>query len=149
MKRGFLNVFANILFFISLTTGYYFAVAWCAWKIANALMTVGTFTAIIQLVGQLQTPFKDLASTIPQFYALTVSAERISELENLPDEELRYKDIDVRELYNKMESISVNNLSFSYNEEVIFKNAGPKWHIGNRKEHTYKAYNGNNHTQRG
>lgn len=123
MKRGFLNVFANILFFISLTTGYYFAVAWCAWKIANALMTVGTFTAIIQLVGQVQTPFKDLASTIPQFYALTVSAERISELENLPDEELRYKDIDVRELYDKMESISVNNLSFSYNEEVIFKNA--------------------------
>lgn len=123
MKRGFLNIFANILFFISLTTGYYFAVAWCAWKIANALMTVGTFTAIVQLVGQVQTPFKDLASTIPQFYALTVSAERIIELENLPDEEMRYENIDADFLYNEMKNISINNISFSYNEEEIFKNA--------------------------
>ena len=123
MKRGFLNVFANILFFISLTIGYYFAVAWCAWKIANALMTVGTFTAIIQLVGQVQTPFKDLASTIPQFYAMTVSAERITELENLPDEEKRYKDIDAHALYNEMKNISIKALSFSYNEEKIFDSA--------------------------
>ncbi|MBQ6894440.1 MAG: ABC transporter ATP-binding protein [Clostridia bacterium] len=123
MKRGYLNVFANILFYISLTTGYYFAVAWCAWKIANALMTVGTFTAIIQLVGQVQTPFKDLASVIPQFYTLTVSAERITELENLPNEELRYKNIDAASLYNEMKNISINDISFSYNEEVIFENA--------------------------
>ncbi len=123
MKRGFLNIIANILFFISLTIGYYFAVAWCAWKIANALMTVGTFTAIVQLVGQVQTPFKDLASTIPQFYSLTVSAERILELENLPDEEIRYKNIDAYSLYNEMKDISINNISFSYNEEDIFKSA--------------------------
>ena len=123
MKRGYLNVFANILFFISLTSGYYFAVAWCAWKIANALMTIGTFTAIIQLVGQVQTPFKELASVIPQFYTMTVSVERITEIENLPDEELRYKDIDAAALYNEMKNISINDISFSYNEEVIFENA--------------------------
>jgi len=123
MKRGFLNVFANILFFISLTAGYYFAVCWCAWKISNALMTVGTFTAVIQLVGQVQTPFKDLASTIPQIYNMTVSAERIMEIENLPEEEMRYSGIDTKALYEKMESIEIDSISFSYNEENIFDNA--------------------------
>lgn len=123
LKRGFLNVFANILFFISLTIGYYFAVVWCAWKIANALMTVGTFTAILQLVGQVQTPFKDLAATIPQFYAMTVSAERLIEIENLPDEEMRYINADTNEIYNNMKNISINSLTFSYNEEKIFDNA--------------------------
>lgn len=124
LKRGFLNVFANILFFISLTIGYYFAVVWCAWKIANALMTVGTFTAILQLVGQVQTPFKDLAATIPQFYAMTVSAERLIEIENLPDEEKRYNNIEVNEIYNNMTDISVNSLEFSYNnEEKVFDKA--------------------------
>ena len=124
LKRGLLNVFANILFFISLTIGYYFAVAWCAWKIANSLMTVGTFTAILQLVGQVQTPFKDLAATIPQFYAMTVSAERLMEIENLPDEEKRYSNIDAYEIYNNMTDISVNSLNFSYNnEEKVFDNA--------------------------
>ncbi len=123
MKRGYLSIFANILFYISLTIGYYFAVVWCAWKIALGLMTIGTFTAIVQLVGQVQTPFKDLAAMIPQFFNMTVSAERIIELEKLPDEEMRYKNLNGKELYEKMTGISVNNLSFSYNEEKIFENA--------------------------
>ena len=124
MKRGFLNIFANILFYISLTIGYYFAVAWCAWKIANAIMTVGTFTAIIQLVGQIQAPFKDLASAIPHFYTMTSSAERLIEIENLPLEELRYKDIDFSMLYDDMEKISIDTITFTYNNvEKIFDNA--------------------------
>ena len=123
MKRGFLSIFANILFYISLTIGYYFAVAWCAWKIANGIMTVGTFTAIIQLVGQIQAPFKDLASTIPQVYTMTASAERILELENLPDEEQRYM-VDAYKLYNSLNDIALNRVSFTYNNgEEIFSNA--------------------------
>ncbi len=126
MKRGFLSIFANILFYISLTTGYYFAVAWCAWKIAHALMTVGTFTAIIQLVGQVQTPFKDLASVIPQLYTMTASAERIIELETMPDDEMRYPDADFGAIYNSMTDISVEKLSFAYEDEQIFDNASLK-----------------------
>lgn len=120
MKRGFISIFANILFYISLTAGYYFAVGWCAWKIANSLMSIGVFTAILQLVGQVQTPFKELASVIPHFYTMTASAERIIELETLPEEKLLYKDINISDLYNNMESININSLSFSYNEEKIF-----------------------------
>ncbi len=123
MKRGFLSIFANILFYISLTIGYYFAVAWCAWKIANGIMTIGTFAAVIQLVGQVQTPFKDLAGVIPKVYNMTASAERMMELESLPDEEMRYPGLDAAKLYDGMKNISINSLSFSYNEEKIFENA--------------------------
>lgn len=123
MRRGYLSVLANILFYISLTIGYYFAVGWCAYKISCGIMTVGTFTAIIQLVGQIQTPFKDLAGIIPQFFATTASAERIMEIENLPDEEKRYNNINARDIYNSMKSICVNNIDFSYGEETVFENA--------------------------
>lgn len=123
MKRGYLSIFANILFYISLTIGYYFAVAWCAWKIAAGIMTIGTLAAIIQLVGQVQTPFKDLAAMIPQVYNMIVSAERIIELENLPDEEMRYMGINADEIYKNMTDISINSLGFSYNKERIFENA--------------------------
>lgn len=131
MKRGFLSIFANILFYISLTIGYYFAVAWCAWKIANNIMTVGTFTAIIQLVGQVQTPFKDLASTIPQLYTLTVSAERVIELESLPEDERRYPDADTDAIYRSMKDISIENLSFAYKDDQIFEDASLKIAKGN------------------
>lgn len=123
MKRGYISIFANILFFISLTIGYYFAVAWCAYKISAGVMTVGTFTAIIQLVGQVQTPFKELASVVPQAYAMTASAERLIELEDIPDEQKRYHNPDYLHIYNKMQSICVNDVSFAYDNEEILSGA--------------------------
>jgi len=126
MKRGYISIFANILFFISLTIGYYFAVAWCAYKISAGVMTVGTFTAIIQLVGQVQTPFKELASVVPQAYAMTASAERLIELEDIPDEQKRYQNPDYLHIYNKMQSICVNDVSFAYDNEEILNGASVK-----------------------
>ncbi len=126
MKRGYISIFANILFFISLTIGYYFAVGWCAYKISLGVMTVGTFAAIIQLVGQVQTPFKELASVIPQVYATYASAERLMELENLPDEKMKYINADIENIYNSMKSINVCSLSFSYDDEPVFDSADVK-----------------------
>lgn len=120
MKRGYLSIIANILFYISLTIGYYFAVVWCAYKISVGIMTVGTFTAIAQLVGQVQTPFKDIASMVPQFFAMTASAERIKELEDLEDEKLGIDRADINDIYEKMKSIDVKNIDFSYGDEKIF-----------------------------
>lgn len=123
MKRGYISIFANILFFVSLTIGYYFAVGWCAVKISKGLMTVGTFAAIIQLVGQVQSPFRELASTLPQIFTLTASCERIMELEKLEDEQMRYNISDVNDIYNSMNSIVVENLSFSYDDEKVLDGA--------------------------
>lgn len=126
MKRGYLSIIANILFYVSLTIGYYFAVVWCAYKISIGIMTVGTFTAIVQLVGQVQTPFKDIAAMIPQFFSMTASAERITELENIKDENFTDIGIGTEELYRKMQYIFVNDVDFSYDEEKIFENASVK-----------------------
>jgi len=123
MKRGYLSILANILFYISLTIGYYFAVGWCAYKISLGIMTVGTFTAIVQLVGQVQTPFKDLATVVPQVYATFASVERITELETIEEEKMKYHDVDFLHIYNKMKSISVNGVSFAYDKEPVFKDA--------------------------
>lgn len=126
MKRGYLSIVANILFFISMTIGYYFAVAWCAYKISVGLMTVGTFTAIVQLVGQVQSPFKELAGILPQIYATTASVERVMEIEDMPDEKSRYDNIDADALYSDLECINVDNISFSYGNELIFDGASAK-----------------------
>jgi len=123
MKKGYLSIFANILFYISLTIGYYFAVGWCAVKISRGIMTVGTFTAIIQLVGQIQTPFRELAGVVPQFFAMTASAERIMEFEQLPDEEYSNIAFDTEKVYESMEAIVAENIDFSYDLEKIFDSA--------------------------
>ena len=118
MKRGYISICVNILYYVALTAAYYLAVAWCAYKISVGIMTVGAFTAIIQLVGSIQTPFKDVAGIIPKFYSACASAERIMEIE-----EAEAEVTDSKTDFNKFSLLSVKNLSFSYDNEHILKNA--------------------------
>ena len=123
LKRGYISIFANILFYLSLTASYYFAVSWCAYKISMGIMSIGTFAAILQLVGQVQAPFKSLASSIPQFFSMTASAERICELAEIADDNLNEGASDLTQIYNDMTSLYLNNVAFSYNNEEVFKSA--------------------------
>ncbi len=117
MKRGYISIAANLLYYLGMTVAYYFAVAWCAYKIQNALMTVGTFTAIVQLVNSMQAPFKEISGTVAQFFATCASAERVMEIEDIPP------DLTVDEEISDFGSIHVRNMDFAYEDESIFENA--------------------------
>ncbi len=118
LKRNNITIGANIAFYIAITVGYYFALVWCSYKIAAGVMTVGTLTAILQLFGQLETPFKSIAGLLPQYFNMIASAERIIELEDLKKD---YTDdiIDGKLLYNSMNSIKTENLSFAYDSDTV------------------------------
>lgn len=119
MKRGHISVLVNIMYYLALTAAYYFAVAWCAYKIKIGIMTVGTFTAIIQLVGQIQSPFRDVASVIPNFYSACASAERIMEIEELePDSDDSEVSLPSSE---NIQKISAENICFSYDKKEVLK----------------------------
>ena len=84
-------------------------------------MTVGTFTAIVQLVGQVQSPFRDISSVLTKYYETCAAAERIMEIEGIEEDcssELTLS----RELENFV-SIKAENLSFSYGEEPVLRAA--------------------------
>jgi len=120
LKRNNIGIVANLCFYIAITVGYYFALAWGAYKISVGIMSFGTLTAILQLVGQVQMPFKDLSGILPQYYGMVASAERIIELENLPDEaELNDEILNTKETYEKLDEIVMKNVSFSYNKEKV------------------------------
>ncbi len=130
LKRNNITIGANIAFYIAITVGYYFALVWCAYKIAAGFMTVGTLTAILQLFGQLETPFKNLAGLLPQYFNMIASAERIIELEDTKKDST--EDIlDGKLLYNSMKSIKTESLSFSYDDDtIVFDNANLTIHKG-------------------
>ena len=117
MKRGYISVAVNILYYLALTAAYYFAVAWCAYKIKAGVMTVGSFAAIIQLVSYIQTPFRDISGTISQFFAACASAERIMEIEALES------DVTTEKPPKDFSCIKAEGVSFSYGDEDILKNA--------------------------
>ncbi|MDD3766561.1 MAG: ABC transporter ATP-binding protein, partial [Eubacteriales bacterium] len=122
IRRNNISIIANVLFYISITAVYYFALAWGAYKISKGLMTFGTLTAVLQLTGQIQGPFRGLSSLLPKYFALVASCERLAEITAL-DSEIKSKEIDYKSLYRDMSCITLENVSFSYDEKPILKNA--------------------------
>ena len=106
---------------IIFNAGYLFALGWCAIKVSMKAMTYGTLTAVLQLISQIQTPFVSITKMFPQYYAVLASAERIMEIENITNEESTYEKIDVKQTYDKLESIRFNNIKFNYGRETVIE----------------------------
>ena len=62
---------------------YAAAAIYCGFGILVGSLTYGTFTAVLQLVNQVQSPFMRLSGVVPAFYAMLASAERLMEVEAL------------------------------------------------------------------
>lgn len=86
VKRSTVGILANVMFFVAVTAGYYAALAWSVYRLSLGLITFGTLTAVLGLVGQFQAPFRELAGIFPQYYMVLASVERLMELEDLKDE---------------------------------------------------------------
>ena len=111
MRRARVSVVSSVGMFLVYSAGYYAALAYGAWRLAMGAFTFGTVTAVLQLVGRIQTPVKNISGLIPQYFAITASAERLLELEDMPDEkgggELLAADI------RDMQSIVFDRVCFS------------------------------------
>ena len=117
-KRKNVSLFANTGVSIISYATTFAALVWCSYGLIKGEMTFGTLMAITQLVGQLRGPLVNMSGIMPQYAAMTAAAERLMEIESLPDEPDE-EGMDVSAVYEDMTAISCRNLSFSYDEDVV------------------------------
>ena len=117
IKKNNVSIMANVMFFLSITAGYYLTLVWGAYKLSIGLMTFGEIVAMLELVSQIQSPLKSLSSLFPQYYSALASSERILELKELPDEQKIQQD--KAEGFSK---IVFENVSFAYDDNKVFEN---------------------------
>lgn len=123
MKRRNFNIVANTGLSGVFNVGSVFAIAFGAWRILTGVMTYGTVTAMIQLVNQVQQPFASLSGVMPMYFSMIASAERLMEIDALPDEQdINDDEFDRDEVYKNLQSISFNDITFSYDRDVILDN---------------------------
>lgn len=126
MKRRLFGIAANAGLSTTFNIGYVFALAFGAYRLLNGL-DYGTVTAMLQLVNQIQGPFASLSGIMPKYYAVIASAERLMEIENLPDEEEDNKaDIDVPKIYEELSAMNFDNISFKYDRDIILDDTSLK-----------------------
>lgn len=121
-KRNF-GILSSVGLNTVFSIGSVFAIAFGAWRILSGAMTYGTVTAMIQLVNQVQSPFASLSGIVPQYFSMIASAERLMEIDRLPDEkEVNSDDVDRDVLYDGLKSLCFDNISFKYDRDAILDN---------------------------
>ncbi len=115
LTRKIFSCVANTGMNLAYNAGFLFAFFWGVFGILNGFLSYGSLTAILQLTGQIQGSVSGMTGIIPTWYSMTASAERLMEIENLPDEEDTVSDIcDVGE-------IRIDHVNFSYGREDVLK----------------------------
>lgn len=98
--------------------GYLFGFVWCGVGILEGTITYGTLTAVLQLIGQIQTPFANMGSTFPKYASMLASTERLMDITEKAAKEDKENAGETREdVYNQLESISFENVSFAYDDD--------------------------------
>lgn len=92
--------------------GYLFTFGWGVTSLEQGLITYGALIAFIQLVGQIQGPVRSLTRFIPVFINAFTAAERLMELEDMPQERTA-----PRRLVGREAGIRVENVRFAYSAE--------------------------------
>ncbi len=120
VSKNTVGVLANAGFAFLFSLGYLFALVWSASRLAAGTISFGTLTAILQLVGQVQTPFAGLSGLLPRVYSALASAERLSEIAQLPDEsEINDRAMGTEGLAAAWESLELEGVSFCYDRDQV------------------------------
>lgn len=119
MKRRALGITAGAGFGLIFQAGYVLALIWGSFGIFSGTMSYGTLTAVLQLVNQIQSPFAGLSSLLPQYYSATASAERLIELQQLPQERPAVSPLKSGDFTE----LRISGVEFSYSGANILKRA--------------------------
>ena len=86
-RRTVFSVFSNLVLQFGFALGYIIAFLWSALRLYHHTITFGQMTAFLQLVFRIQNPARDLTKLAPAFVSVFTAAERLMELEDVPEEQ--------------------------------------------------------------
>lgn len=86
VKRTWFSLFSNLTLNLGFAVSYLVAFGWSAVRLSAGTLTFGGMTAFLQLVSKIQSPARSLARLVPQAVGALTAAERLMELEDVPEE---------------------------------------------------------------
>jgi len=125
MRRAIFSNLSGSAVGAALMGAQFIGVALCGWGILNGTMSYGSMSAVLYLVNMLETPFARLSGYLAQYYAMLASAERLMEIDALPEDPGAHamSTDDALSYYREqLKAISLQDVSFNYvNGEAVLK----------------------------
>lgn len=110
MKKNRISNVCNTGFALAVRGLYLFGAIGCGYGILKGTVSYGTFTAVLQLINQMQTPLAGMSGYAPKYYAMLASAERITE----PDSYIREEKTEEKTEHRSFRKICCNQIGFTY-----------------------------------
>ncbi len=85
-RRTVFSSTSNLVLNMGFGSAYLLTFLWSVYRLSDDTITFGMMTAFIQLCGQIQGPFRELTRFIPTIIGSFTAAERLIELEEVPEE---------------------------------------------------------------
>ena len=136
MRRSNFSNLCNIGFGFLMNGAYVLGALFCSHGILVGTMGLGNLVAVMQLVGQIQSPMANISSIVPRYYRLQASTERLMEAEALPhssgpaplpaEEALRFYRQD-------FSGLSLEHISFTYPDKAAPALRDFSLHIGKQE----------------
>ena len=114
MRRNWFSNLCNAGFALIMNGAYVFGAIYCGLGILYGTMTYGTFTAVLQLVSQVQTPFANLSGAFPRYFAMLASGERLMEVESYAEEDA--VSCETTEQETAFTELGLEDVRFSYKQ---------------------------------
>ena len=87
IERTRYSSISQMMMNVGFATGYLFTFIWGVKHLQAGIITYGSLTAFIQLVGQIQGPIRSLTRFVPIFVSAATAIERLMELDKLEHEQ--------------------------------------------------------------
>ena len=113
-KINFSNV-CNMCMAMAVNGVYAFGAVYCGFRILAGAMSYGTFTAVLQLINQVQNPITNLSGFLPRYYAMLASADRLIEAEQFVEDDRTPAVADVARFYREeFRGLQLKDACFTY-----------------------------------
>lgn len=120
-KRNILSIVTGTSVSAVFSLAFVWGLGWGAYMLYYGLISYGVLTQIVTLIGQIRTPIQGMSNIFPTYFNALASAERIMEIEELPDEEVINHQIDVAKLYSEMREIRFDDITFAFDRDKVLE----------------------------
>lgn len=114
IKRNLIGNISNSTKYLVFTGGYYAALSFGAFLISGGTLSYGSLIALLNIIQNIRRPLTQMSGFLPQYYQALASAERIMEIEELPDEKEPLASSEISGVYKNLQGIRFTDVDFSY-----------------------------------
>lgn len=117
MQRSCFSNFCNSGYTAVMNAAYVIGTAVSGYGILTGRLSYGSLLAVVQLIGQMQSPLANMTGFLPQYYSMLASAERLMEIEKDATES-RKDELTIEEalaFYDRqLKCLALEDVCFSY-----------------------------------